>query len=75
MSRFCPILGVMSENQLTADLDDLDRIKFKNEIDRARAKNDSEAWAHLVNLYFQRYPTELTRLRRIDREKLGLKGP
>jgi hypothetical protein len=57
------------------DLDDLDRIKFKNEIDRIRSKNDTEAWAYLVDLYFESYPNELTRLRRIDREKQGLKGP
>ena len=57
------------------DLDDLDRIKFKNEIERTRTKNDSEAWAYLVNLYLQRYPSELRRLRQIDREKLGIKGP
>jgi hypothetical protein len=57
------------------DLDDLDRVKFKNEIDRARAKSDAEAWAYLVDLYFQRYPSELARLRQNDRERLGLKVP
>ena len=42
--------------------------RLHHEIDRARAKNDSESWEYLVNLYFQHYPSDLTRLRRIDAE-------
>ena len=57
------------------DLDDLDRIKFKNEIERTRTNQDQQAWTYLVTSYFQRYPSELARLRQIDREKIGLKGP
>lgn len=57
------------------DLDDVERVKFKNEIERSRPRNDNDAWAYLVELYFQRYPSELTRLRQADREALGRIGP
>ena len=49
------------------DLDDLDRVKFKNELDRTRTKFDQHAWTYLVTSYFQRYPSELAWLRQIDR--------
>lgn len=56
------------------DLDEFDRMKFKNEIERARGKSD-ECWSYLVDLYFQTYPGELARLRQIDREKLNPRKP
>lgn len=52
----------------TYDLEEIERLKLKTKIDRARGKPD-EAWRYLVELYFQRYPDELARLRQVDRER------
>jgi hypothetical protein len=61
------------QNFVFLDLDDTDRKKLQNEILRTRARGDGEAWGSIVESYFQRYPSELSRLRAIDRAKAGLK--
>ena len=52
------------------DLDDTDRKKLKNELDRARSR-DGEAWGSIVEAFFQHYPSELSRLRSLDRARAG----
>ena len=46
------------------DLDNDNRALFKNVVERSQVKGDAAAWAYLFELYFKRYPSELTRLRR-----------
>ena len=49
------------------DLDDTDRHEMKNKIEGNQARGDLSPWSFVVEPYFQRYPSELARLRAIDR--------
>jgi hypothetical protein len=51
------------------DLDAVGRGQLKNEI---RTHSEPEVWAYLIRRYFAQYPSELARLRAIDRGKAGL---
>jgi hypothetical protein len=49
------------------DLDDTDRHEMKNKIEGNQARGDLSPWSFVVEPYFQRYPSELARLRALDR--------
>jgi hypothetical protein len=51
------------------DLDDTDRHELKNKLEGNQAKGDASPWTFVVQSYFQHYPSELARLRAIDRGK------
>ena len=46
------------------DFDNDNRAIFKGVVEGAHAKGDAAAWRYLFDMYFKRYPSELTRLRR-----------
>jgi hypothetical protein len=49
------------------DLDDTDRHELKNKIEGNQGRGDGTPWAFIVESYFVHYPSELARLRAIDR--------
>ena len=49
--------------------DDTDRHEMKNKIEGNQARGDLSPWSFVVESYFQHYPSELARLRAIDRER------
>ena len=51
------------------DSDDTDRHEMKNKIEGNQARGDLSPWSFVVESYFQHYPSELVRLRAIDRER------
>jgi hypothetical protein len=51
------------------DSNDTDRHEMKNKIEGNQARGDLSPWSFVVESYFQHYPSELARLRAIDRER------
>ena len=52
------------------DLADIDRHEIKNKIEGNQAREGTSPWSFLVEPYFQRYPSELGRLRAADRQRV-----
>jgi hypothetical protein len=51
------------------DLDDTDRQEIKNKIEGHQGREGTSPWSFIVEPYFQRYPSELVRLRAADRQR------